>query len=127
MTNTTIPREYWEFALEEISLCSDGARVSLTILGEGNSAINETRSGPFCGLAYDPKHDALIFGSHHLKHLIIHPKQIDLTHHGVTISAVAILGADDRRHILDFTPPLALGTRDYGDLPRLSTQPQDTR
>ena len=109
MVRTAIPKQYWQLALDQISLCGWGSRVSIAVADEESDLQLMTRPAPFYGVSYDPKDDALAFGTENLKHRIIHPKHIDLTHEGVTICTLAITGADDRRHSLSFNPPLALG------------------
>jgi hypothetical protein len=106
MAQTTVPKKYWGLALGEISLCACDSRVSIAISGEEM----EAKPAPICGMSYDPKGDALAFDTENLKRRITNPKRIDVTHEGVTISVLTITAADNRRHVLNFCPPVALGT-----------------
>ena len=110
MAQTTVPKKYWVVALGEISLCACDSRVSIAISGEEIDGEMEAKPAPICGMSYDPTGDALAFDTESLKRRIINPKRIDLTHEGVTISILTITAADNRRHFLNFCPPLALGT-----------------
>lgn len=104
-----MPKKYWGLALGEISLCACGSRVSMVISGEAIDGEIEAKPARICGMSYDPKGDALAFDTENLKRRITNPKRIDLTHEGVTISVLTITAADNRRHVLNFCPPLALG------------------
>jgi hypothetical protein len=110
MAQTTVPKKYWGLALGEISLCACDSRVSIAVSGEDIDGEREGKPVPICGISYDPAGDTLAFDIDSLKRQITNPKRIDLTHEGVTISVLTITAADNRRHVLNFCPPLALGT-----------------
>jgi hypothetical protein len=110
MTQTTVPKKYWGLALGEISLCACDSRVSIAVSGEEIGGIREAKPVHICGISYDPMGDTLAFDAENLTRQITNPKRIDLTHEGVTISVLTITAADNRRHVLNFCPPLALGT-----------------
>ena len=111
MGQTAVPRRYWQLALDEISLSGAGSSVSL-VVNDNKGSQMKVRYARFCGVSYDPTGDALDVGSGSLKHRIDHPKQIDLAHEGITISKLAVIGADDCRYVLSFNPPVSLGARD---------------
>jgi hypothetical protein len=110
MKSTTLPQTDWQLALNEISRSGLGRVVSIAVVGEDLGAQIAAEQVRLQGISYDPKDDAVAVDTGNLEHRIASPKQIDLAYDGVTVSALEIIGADDRRHIVSFDPPISLGT-----------------
>ncbi len=110
MEDTTLAKEDWQLAFDEISRAASGSILTISVSGTDLGAQTAAEKVAFRGLNYDPHGDAVAIDIEGLEHRITRPKQIDLAYEANKVSALEIIDESDRRHIVSFDPPVDLGT-----------------
>ncbi len=114
MQTTTLLKNKWQSTLDQISKAISNNTVSIVVNGETIGSQTEAEDVTFYGISYDPKDDLIAVETADLEHNIEAPQEIDLAHEGAKLVSIEIVGEDEVRHLLNFTPALdypALGSR----------------
>ena len=107
MDLTPAPSE-WQPLLDRLSktLIGKRAEVEIAALQIGDQVAAEWL--PLLGITYDPKDDLIDVALDGLDHMINHPRELDLVQQNGQWSAVQIVDAEGKRHIIRLKEPLML-------------------
>ncbi|MEU6867035.1 DUF5335 family protein [Streptomyces sp. NPDC046876] len=112
-----LDRSRWTTALDELTEAHAGERVSIEVLDPEIGHQYEAERLPFSYLSYDPKDDVVIVAvggqsSRYpvvLRHMVQHPKEVDVATAGVPEAAVQVLDQEGTATLISFFP-VASGT-----------------
>ncbi|MER7519255.1 DUF5335 family protein [Streptomyces sp. NPDC126499] len=107
-----LDRGTWTTALDELTEAHGGELVSIEVLDPAIGHQYAAERLPFSYLTYDPKDDVVIVavGGRSprdpvaLRHMVRHPKEIDISTVGVPEPAVRVLDGDDAATLITFFP-----------------------
>ncbi|TVL91282.1 DUF5335 family protein [Streptomyces sp. SAJ15] len=107
-----LDRSRWTTALDELTEAHAGESVSIEVLDPEIGHQYEAQRLPFSYLGYDPKDDVVIVAvggqsSQYpvvLRHMVQHPKEIDVATAGVPEAAVRVLDQEDTATLISFFP-----------------------
>ncbi|MFI8326842.1 DUF5335 family protein [Streptomyces sp. NPDC085529] len=107
-----LDRDLWTAALDELTEAHRGELVSIEVLDPAIGHQYEAERLPFSYLAFDPKDDVVIVavGGRSarspvvLRHMVEHPKEIDVSTVDVPESAVRVLDRDDVATLITLFP-----------------------
>jgi hypothetical protein len=104
-----VPKAEWRHFFDQMSkleLLGKWAEIEVATPDLGDQIVGEKL--PVIGITYDSKDDLLDVALDRANRLIRHPQTIDVEEGPGGIVAVAVLDADDARHIIRLTQPWAL-------------------
>ncbi|MFG3479508.1 DUF5335 family protein [Streptomyces sp. NPDC047980] len=113
MTRTsTLERSQWQAALDGVTADHDGKLVSVELLDVSVGHQYEAERMPFANLSYDPKDDVVIVAVGGksprypvvLRHMVAHPKEIDIATEDIPETAVRVVAPDDTATLITFFP-----------------------
>lgn len=107
-----LDRSRWTTGLDELTEAHAGDLVSIEVLDPAIGHQYEAERLPFSYLSYDPKDDVAIVAvggqsSRYpvvLRHMVQHPKEIDVATADVPEAAVRILDQEDTATLITFFP-----------------------
>jgi hypothetical protein len=105
-------RSHWTTVLDEVTTAHGGELVTIEVLDPSIGHQYEAERLPFSYLAYDPKDDVAIVavGGQEprypvvLRHIVQHPKEIDVSTEDVPEAAVRIMDQEDTATLITFFP-----------------------
>ncbi|MEU7056478.1 DUF5335 family protein [Streptomyces sp. NPDC046197] len=108
----TLDRGTWETVLNQMTEEHDGESVSIEVLDPEVGHQYEAERLPFGTLTYDPKDDivAVSVGGRSarypvvLRHLVSHPREVDVTTQDIPEPAVRIVDQDGTATLITFFP-----------------------
>ncbi|MFF8605689.1 DUF5335 family protein [Streptomyces sp. NPDC015346] len=126
-----LDRDRWTTALDELTDTYGGQLVSIELLDPAIGHQYEAERLPFSYLTYDAKDDVVIVAvggqsSRYpvvLRHMVQHPKEIDVSTVDVPEPAVRVLDQEDTATLITFYPATS-GTESTG--PAESTEPTES-
>lgn len=109
---TTLDRGQWQSALDEVTNDHSGELVIIEVLDPSVGPQHEAERLPFSYIAYDPKDDTVIVavGGRSprypvvLRHMVAHPKEVDVATMDIPEAAVRVVGADGTATLVTFYP-----------------------
>ncbi|MEU2231477.1 DUF5335 family protein [Streptomyces vietnamensis] len=113
--NGVSDRGRWVTALEELTEAQGGQLVSIEVLDMAIGHQYEAERLPFSYLTYDPKDDVVIVAVGGdsprypvvLRHMVRHPREIDVSTVGVPEPAVRVVDQDGAATLITFFPGAA--------------------
>ena len=108
----TLDRSDWRAALDEVTARHSGELVTIEVLDPSIGHQYEAERLPFFSLAYDPKDDIVIVAVGGkspsypvvLRHMVPHPKEIDVATLDIPEDAVRIVATDGTATLTTFYP-----------------------
>ncbi|MGW3247956.1 DUF5335 family protein [Streptomyces sp. NPDC001070] len=112
MDSEVLDRSDWKMVLDGITARHDGDLVTIEVLEPSLGPQHEAERLPFSYLDYDPRDDAVIaaVGGRPprypvvLRHMIMHPREIDIVTTDVPEAAVRIVAQDGTPTFITFHP-----------------------
>ncbi len=108
----TLHRQEWRAALDDFTADHEGKLVTIEILDPSIGHQYEAERLPFSSLIYDPKDDVVIVAVGgdsprypvRLRHMVRHPKEVDITTRDVPETAVRLVAPDGTATLITVYP-----------------------
>jgi Family of unknown function (DUF5335) len=100
MTARSLPKTEWQGYCDQISKGLRGKQAEIEILGLTFGDQKATNWLPLLGITYDPKANLVEIAMEGLDHLIHGPREIAVEDGPEGLSAMEVVGADQRRQII---------------------------
>ncbi|WP_433455211.1 DUF5335 family protein [Streptomyces sp. CA-142005] len=109
---STSDRAGWRSMLDEVTDAHSGELVTIEVVDPSIGSQREAERLPFSYLTYDPKDDVVVVavGGESprypvvLRHMVPHPKEVDVSTPDVTEAAVRVVDPEDTATLITFFP-----------------------
>ncbi|MFJ8213448.1 DUF5335 family protein [Streptomyces sp. NPDC096033] len=110
--NASLDRSDWTSTLDEVTTAHEGELITIEVMDQSIGHQYEAERLPFSYVSYDHKGDAVIVavGGQSprypvvLRHIVAHPKEIDVATVEVPEAAVRVLDQEDTATLITFYP-----------------------
>lgn len=104
MTTRKLERSEWQRYFDEVAKHLPAMRVGVSILGEDIGAQRETEDSSLVGISYDSNDEIFEVATANISHRVANPKEIYVREEAGTLSAIEVIGQDDRKQIVELRP-----------------------
>ncbi|MFE1787050.1 DUF5335 family protein [Streptomyces sp. NPDC059525] len=110
--NASLDRSDWTSTLDEATATHEGELITIEVMDQSIGHQYEAERLPFSYLSYDHKSDAVVVAVGGrpprypvvLRHIVAHPKEIDVSTVDVPETAIRVLDQDDTATLITFYP-----------------------